>query len=128
MSEHTKEPWFVHEADDSLAVSSATREYMVPICSVSVGVNESFESEQQANARRIIACVNACDGIPTEFLEREQYLGTAAFSLRDQLKQQRDELLTALVEILDAHNGGFLGHGHMDAARAAIAKVKGGKK
>ena len=68
--------------------------------------SEAFGDVEQegANARRLVACWNACDGIPTEVLEH--YYGDkggldAALdeaSLRDHTTaaQQRDELLAAL--------------------------------
>lgn len=55
-----------------------------------------------ANARRLVACWNACDGIGTEELE--------AGSIQ-KLREQRDELLAALKAIRNASshvlNGGF---------------------
>jgi len=42
-----------------------------------------------ANARRIVACVNACDGISTEALEREP--GSLGMS-RDAIRAERDRL------------------------------------
>lgn len=60
------------------------------------------EEQASANARRLAACWNACDGIPTEALEdgsaraerdelREMTGGTFY-----EIKKQRDELLAAL--------------------------------
>jgi hypothetical protein len=52
------------------------------------------EEESIANASRIIACVNACAGIPTEQLEA--YPGAVL-----RVMQQRDELLAALHKYRD---------------------------
>lgn len=84
------------------------------------------------NARRIVACVNACEGISTEALE-----GWEALHLMNvaHLRQQRDELLLAaqraFIELEYAHEK--LGNDRkltrqdvLRDARAAIANVKGG--
>ena len=79
----------------------------------------------EANARRIVACVNACAGVDTEFLE-EAPIGIFASKYGspgyiDQLEKQRDELLKALE---NTHNAlkHFWPEGHADAI-AAIASV-----
>lgn len=79
------------------------------------------------NARRLVACWNACEDVPIELLEEHP----APFS---ELRAQRDELLTALERAerkLSAYVGVCTGDKELtDAvlpmARAAIAKVKGG--
>lgn len=77
--EHTKEPWWNHgviiKANDNIPAQATSEE----------------------DARRIVACVNACAGIPTEQLESGEVR-----SVRDELadiatlEKQRDELLAAL--------------------------------
>lgn len=56
------------------------------------------------NARRIVACVNACAGICTEALE--DFAKTDRFDgpTYDDLTQQRDELLAALESLVLASN------------------------
>lgn len=92
-------------------------------------------------ARRIVACVNACEGIDTDWLEggctgwlnntreeRGQYQRE-----RDAALRQRDELLAALEETLTAGINWYETATKSDAselgfvvrARAAIAKAKG---
>ena len=91
--------------------------------------------ETLANARRIVACVNACAGISDTDLAA--LAGTTilqkANESADVAKQQRDELLEALQAILE--NDGGEGSKCFDAtrlfaareeARAAIAKATGG--
>jgi len=56
---HTAEPWRVHDED---VVSQA--EGGLAVC-VTAGLLEN----RAADARRIVACVNACAGIPTGALE-----------------------------------------------------------
>lgn len=77
------------------------------------------------DARRLAACWNACDGLPTELLENIITLGdtlASRFKLRDQtereLAEQRDALLDALKEAEP-----FLALGIRKKARAAIAKT-----
>jgi len=70
MSEHTPEPWFAEEYFDKnhdrfLFDIRAENEEIVG----SEGLWTS-ESSDRANARRIVACVNACKGISTDRLEK----------------------------------------------------------
>jgi hypothetical protein len=59
-----------------------------------------FGGTDPANARRLVACWNACDGIPTEEIES----GTAGFlhryatvvDERDALVKERDELVAVI--------------------------------
>lgn len=84
-----------------------------------------LESVKEDNARRLAACWNACDGLPTESLEKLGTLDRASVEMnvfRAHLLAQRDELLKALEF--------FLKWGRCqkaeDMARAAIAKAEGG--
>ena len=76
----------------------------------------------EANARRLVACLNACEGISTEALEGDD----APRKLRedrDLLLAQRDELLEALKGVM---NNCLDSDGLAEAyaiARAAIAKA-----
>lgn len=80
--------------------------------------------QNKVNARRLVACWNACEGLPTAWIE-----GGAADILEHakSLKSQRDELLATLKELL---SGIFDGPDESDAARliakarAAIAKAE----
>jgi hypothetical protein len=74
----------------------------------------------QANARRLAACWNTCQGIPTEALEDDALRKLR--DDRDQLLAQRDELLAALLKI-STHS-----QSHAMVRRIAndaIAKLKG---
>lgn len=60
------------------------------------------ESITPSNRRRLVACWNACEGIPTEVLERLGTLDRARVELdvvRAQSIAQRDELLALLDEV-----------------------------
>ena len=81
--EHTQGPWTVERTDPSSfrAGDRAKVRIVAPsgrVCIVSriasekCGSSEQIErplAEVDANARRIVACVNACQGISTESLE-----------------------------------------------------------
>ena len=72
------------------------------------------------HARRMVACWNACEGVPTELLEE----CPASFT---ELRGQRDELLTLLKQVvssIDSHVDGALIDSQLLADRAAIAKTE----
>jgi hypothetical protein len=85
---------------------------------------EAYErrlKEGRANARRLVACWNACDGINTDLLERHP----APFS---ELRAQRDDLFAALVRLVRQHGSDgieYSGDHPIAVARAAIAKATG---
>lgn len=93
--EHTKEPWLlnrygtVHVGDDSR-----------PVVLTGFALNTGHPSPlAESNTRRIVACVNACAEISTATLEQ---VGLDVGNELVKLKQQRDELLTALERICEA--------------------------
>lgn len=123
---HTKEPWAIsrdqrqgYEWNNHIVSASDPNQ---AICFMTHD-NTPDNEEGEANARRIVACVNACAGCATESLE----LAPVGFfnssyghpKYLDELKKQRDELLAALEY-------------HMAQTRPiqrtidAIASVKGG--
>lgn len=95
----------------------------------------SDHQERIANANRLVACWNACDGISTDLLENIVITGdtiASRFNSRAkyerEITRQRDELLAALKHI----EGLALADEWRDLpeiakqARAAIAKAEGG--
>ena len=98
----------------------------------------TVEWRREANARRLVACWNACEGIDTADLD----VGSVSIihKLHDEVAKlvlaQRDELLAALQGILGYFDSGNsvpvsqatirAGSDEVKAARAAIAKVEGG--
>jgi hypothetical protein len=87
------------------------------------GLEQLCQDISQANARRLAACWNACEGLHTESLERDKPL---ADQLVDALNQ-RDELLEALQAIIsDGVHCDVVPHLHRQAV-AAIAKATGGE-
>ncbi|MFH1572553.1 MAG: hypothetical protein ABIG68_01140 [Acidobacteriota bacterium] len=82
--------------------------------------------EARANARRIVACVNACQGIPTEALE--------SGAVKDWLDacQEAENIVASLVESGELGNVGAedimpMVHSALDGLRAAIAKATKGE-
>lgn len=93
MSEHTKEPWRHVGQGDIVGANDDD------VCAV------YFHSQRpvDANARRIVACVNACAGISTEKLEGPGML----VNIPDDhnIIAQRDELLARLQSALSFIEG-----------------------
>lgn len=74
-------------------------------------------------ARRLAACWNACEGLSTEALELEPYIGGASYLMRQRAEAQRDELLEALCKCRD-----MVGHpDNIAMIDEAIAKATGQK-
>ena len=93
MSKHTPEPWRVGRhgtvVSDTpvpgIGGSDAVEYY---------GGHLIGESITEANARRIVACVNACAGMRNDELEGGLLIGVMQSKI-DRLECQRDELLEA---------------------------------
>lgn len=101
--QHTPEPWNWHaqgEANDYCLLTSNGRWV------ISFRQNgEMLDAEMRENARRIVACVNACAGLTTAELELSAALGERlqAKIVGSKYKQQRNVLLDALVGMVEAH-------------------------
>lgn len=82
---------------------------------------------QMATARRLAACWNAFDGLPTEYVEHMVNVPEFFFK-HTELLAQRDELLLALQMLLEWHESTADDDEEYSAvrdARAAIAKATG---
>jgi hypothetical protein len=126
MTEHTKEPWIVE---------GCTNEYFdiyspeQPGCSAKLVASCSL-TDTEANARRIVACVNACTGISTRTLENleEKTLNELFKRQETEYQAQRDKLLTILTLVLDTHiYTGDDGEEASDNARLLIAEIEATK-
>lgn len=108
MSEHN-EPWYVfsHYGDPEIRTREGDKLVAVLLPS------------KLQDARRIVACVNACEGIGTEYLER---FSATTFNDFKRMKDQRDELLAALLPIAER---GEISAKIITDAKAAIAKARG---
>lgn len=92
---------------------------------------ERRDEETIANARRLVACWNACEGISTDALESGVTL-IEAFQREeiraDIAERQRDELLAAFERLIGAYSNSHSPSVRQDCwdhARRAIANVKG---
>ena len=91
--------------------------------------------EMKANARRIVACVNACTGYATEELESHpKPIITGLLNARDKAEQQRDDLLEAMKLLLEGtqHCGEMQWCGEDELspwqkARTVIAEIEASK-
>lgn len=94
----------------------------------STGTSDVLRDSWEANARRLVACWNACEMVSTEDLEALTRPGDVSWAgTIDRLVRERDELLEALKRIVDWDDVGLaLTQDHVVQARAAIAKVEGG--
>jgi len=102
---HTQEPWQIEQSEDSdyLRIGRIDERGIMPfvICSL----------HDEANARRIVACVNACAGAEESTLSVINAMGGLGEFWKDVgeantqlmgIKQQRDELLNMLKRTQDS--------------------------
>jgi len=99
---HTQEPWIVNHqtaSDHSWDIVKPDTPNGVLIATLGAGIDEN--STQAHNARRIVACVNACAGMDTE--EIEDILNANGFGVvmqyLEKTAKQRDALLQMLKSI-----------------------------
>ena len=92
MSKHTPEPWNIYfNSQDDLVIrkmfADGQESHVVARC-----------HSGAANARRIVACVNACEGFSIEELDGANLFKDSIESDAEilDLKKQRDELLVAV--------------------------------
>lgn len=126
-TKHTQEPWDINHFEPIIYANKDDK----AICVAQFGSNTGttnpiwpyYDETRQANAARIVACVNAFEGVdnPTEWMAKIKENGFGVLQEFMQLHQQRDELLKAC-ELADA----LLPYGSSSSAilREAIAKVK----
>lgn len=116
--EHTPEPWAYGEDNDGWYLERKDS-----------GVQHAYGLSEY-DARRIVACVNACAGITNEFLDDGQIRKKFEIAEKmiidaDQrekiLFDQREELLSALKGVVRVADRATV---EFDAARSAIAKAE----
>lgn len=133
--QHTPEPWGINEwpqPDASIAIGAIGTPLIARVILRDVSINE-----QKANARRIVACVNACAQITTDELESIPPTGGMLGPRDDvaRIAKQRDELLSALMGMCGAmqkamphlpadHEAIYCGE-WFAGAQDIIARVKG---
>lgn len=103
-NKHTPEPWEYWENDRTgfgvkMPRKKKTRFGAEPYAVIG-GFEQEDRAEMKANARRIVACVNACAGCATEVLETAPvgfFNSTYGHpKYLEEITKQRDELLAAL--------------------------------
>ena len=102
MTQHTPEPWATTQSIAYASIRDASGNLIADTCFSSCNGDVELG---EANARRIVACVNACEGIPTDDLEDTKLLPMldsygVAIQQRDDLQAQVDELLKAANHLL----------------------------
>lgn len=109
---HTPEPWAIETLGSTLRIVNAGGDDLFII-------GDCHNPENYANARRIVACVNALVGYETEALER-----VAVEQLHQNLIEQRDELAAVLREMLKHRDEvGCADYPAITRARLALAKL-----
>ena len=124
---HTKEPWIIvpgGRLDPEVIITTQHRldGRKAEICGMDVEFTGHHGDEQKANTRRIVACVNACAGIPTDTLETIPSWSSAGVKTLADVVKQRDELLAALKKMLDIYHyaADEMTHGQRHESRLAV--------
>ena len=86
-NKHIPEPWYYENCGEGFDIYDSDDHSVID---GSFGLIEC-----EANARRIVAVVNACAGIETEMLEMVVEEGRTVLQDIEELTKQRDELLAA---------------------------------
>lgn len=84
MSEHTPEPWLLTSLD-TIVIQNPDKKDRIQCIINCIGATRN-------DLRRIVACVNACQGIPTEELEKRD-VNIKARELADFLNEADDRRL-----------------------------------
>ena len=102
MSNHTPEPWSLLEAGDSIKHQVPVSSDRTSILTIATEGAIAFGAVYSADdARRIVACVNACRGLSSDELEQHGLVSAVGTELLE-LEQQRDELLAALQRLISS--------------------------
>lgn len=135
--EHTAEPWRVGRWLDG-GETVGPQDIVIDTDigpKVILSGNSNFPQEGKADARRAVACVNACEGFETELLESVVALGTTLGQRlavmggwsEEEAERQRDELAEAIRLTLDEN--GHLADGDvctLKVLKDALSKVSAG--
>ena len=134
---HTKEPWAVSEEvfdNDGIHESVIRGLNGRATIAVTLDFGDNNPGMREANARRIVACINACAGIPIDMIEAMPNGPASLLPMYARLEKQRDELLAALEYVIsdlelraslkedDERGEVDIGNGCYEQALAAIAR------
>lgn len=125
MLEHTPEPWYTNTRG---VIGSLHPEWRQP-WAINLGdTGRRFTRElDEANARRVVACINALQGAATEELEQAVALGITdvsmgnLFSSRLRLQKQHDGLQTKYEKAVEALKN-ISGNSYVEEYSPDIAK------
>lgn len=121
---HTPEPWALFEVGDRFKHQCPVSSDKTSILTIATEDGTQFGAVyNNEDARRIVACVNACAGLETEAIEAIQQTASIVAGKLKKHIQERDELLAALEEVVRISDRK---HDAWDRAKAAIDKCKGG--
>ncbi|MBK0415246.1 hypothetical protein JD974_12600 [Chromobacterium haemolyticum] len=125
---HTPEPWCVAETYDNdghlETVISAMGDQAAVAVALDFGANNPLM--RVANCRRIVACVNALKGVPTETLEDGGQIRLAVDKQVAKKLAEHSQLLAALENLLATVKGDKPG-AFSDAERQALAAITAAK-
>lgn len=120
---HTPEPWILFEVGDRFKhqcpASSDRTSILTTATEDDVQWGAIYSDE---DARRIVACVNACAGMRNDELEGGLLIGVMSKKI-ERLESEHDELILAMEEVIRISDRD---HEAWDRAKAAIYKAKGG--
>jgi hypothetical protein len=98
---HTPEPWALSDSPYGAIFSNATPEIRKNWCLSTRDTGRIYGYEVAvANARRIVACVNACKGLSTDTLEKTGLVSAVGNELID-LEKERDTYRELCAELLN---------------------------
>lgn len=129
MSEqHTATPWKVTTNGPYFQIEQDVADRYVGIGDTCATCCNGDYELGEANARRIVDCVNFCEGISSADIERLQGVENGLMRVIDrakEFKQQRDDLLAALkAAVKTAESGQQIDFEQFKAFKRAIAKAE----
>ena len=122
-TKHTPGPWRIDDVGVGFEIAAGNE----VVAQVQQVYGDHTHKIRRGNARRIVACVNACEGISAENLEENKPIIELARAYNVSLRQ-RDDLLAALRSAVNDADGWGLADdecGWLPIARAAIARATG---
>ncbi len=112
MMEHTKEPWSYPSDEGARRITNME--------TIIAWKRECGFTD--ADARRIVACVNACEGVPTEQLEWDKSMFIDMMKDADRYRAIRNGCGTSLYSILNTYEEEELDAEIDSAIEAAMGK------
>lgn len=133
MSKHTPEPWYAVKSKHGIDGGHTAVAVIDPEAEdkATLIVSEQYEDDDEfsveENARRIVACVNACANIPTEHLEQHGHEFLGFYVQQREMEEiivQRDKLKSAVHEITQYIKDYPFDMGLEDFTKSVIQKLE----